>query len=154
MRPLPRRLLGGLIWLVLLVVLGLAGGWLWLRQSLPVLDGTLEVAGLEAPVTIVRDAHAVPHIEAASFKDAVFAEGFVHAQDRLWQMDFRRRVGAGRLAEVLGPAALPSRGAPGAVDNGAWTRLYVFQRYTSIGAGTTEVQKNIIADKAIKMPRT
>ncbi|HEX5080109.1 MAG TPA: hypothetical protein VFV80_13235, partial [Geminicoccaceae bacterium] len=71
MRPLPRRLLGGLIWLVLLVALGLAGGWLWLRQSLPVLDGTLEVAGLEAPVTIVRDAHAVPHIEAASFKDAV-----------------------------------------------------------------------------------
>jgi alkylation response protein AidB-like acyl-CoA dehydrogenase len=55
--------------------------------------------------------------------------------------------------DLLGPAALASRGAAGAVDGGAWNRLYVFQRYTSIGAGTTEVQKNIIADKAIKMPR-
>jgi len=55
--------------------------------------------------------------------------------------------------DLLGPSALPSKGEPGAVDGGAWNRLYVFQRYTSIGAGTTEVQKNIIADKAIKMPR-
>ena len=55
--------------------------------------------------------------------------------------------------DLLGPDALASRGAPGAVDGGAWNRLYVFQRYTSIGAGTTEVQKNIIADRAIKMPR-
>ena len=56
--------------------------------------------------------------------------------------------------DLLGPAALPQRGEPGAVDGGSWNRLYVFQRYTSIGAGTTEVQKNIIADKAIKMPRS
>jgi alkylation response protein AidB-like acyl-CoA dehydrogenase len=55
--------------------------------------------------------------------------------------------------DLLGPSALPAKGAPGAVDGGAWNRLYVFQRYTSIGAGTTEVQKNIIADKALKMPR-
>ncbi|MEJ7584670.1 MAG: acyl-CoA dehydrogenase family protein [Acidimicrobiales bacterium] len=55
--------------------------------------------------------------------------------------------------DLLGPSALAARGAPGAVDGGAWNRLYVFQRYTSIGAGTTEVQKNIVADKAIKMPR-
>ncbi len=55
--------------------------------------------------------------------------------------------------DLLGPDALASRGAPGAIDGGSWNRLYVFQRYTSIGAGTTEVQKNIIADKAIKMPR-
>lgn len=55
--------------------------------------------------------------------------------------------------DLLGPAALPAKGSPGAVDGGAWNRLYVFQRYTSIGAGTTEVQKNIIADKALKMPR-
>ena len=56
--------------------------------------------------------------------------------------------------DLLGPAALPSKGSPDAVDGGSWNRLYVFQRYTSIGAGTTEVQKNIIADKAIRMPRT
>jgi alkylation response protein AidB-like acyl-CoA dehydrogenase len=55
--------------------------------------------------------------------------------------------------DLLGPAALPAKGAPGAIDGGSWNRLYVFQRYTSIGAGTTEVQKNIIADKAIRMPR-
>ncbi len=55
--------------------------------------------------------------------------------------------------DLLGPDALPSWGGGGAIDGGAWNRLYVFQRYTSIGAGTTEVQKNIIADKAIKMPR-
>ena len=55
--------------------------------------------------------------------------------------------------DLLGPQALPAKGAPGTVDGGAWNRLYVFQRYTSIGAGTTEVQKNIIADKALKMPR-
>src|SRR5919106_4393543 len=103
-----RWLLGGALTLALLVSIGLASGYLWLRQSLPTIDGALEVAGLGAPVRIVRDAYAVPHIEAASFGDAIFAQGFVHAQDRLWQMDFRRRLGSGRLAEVLGPAALPT----------------------------------------------
>jgi penicillin G amidase len=108
MRRAFRWLSGSLIGLVLLVSIGLVGGFFWLRQSLPVVDGRIEVAGLDAPVEVVRDAHAVPHIEAASFEDAIFAQGFVHAQDRLWQMDFRRRLGAGRLAEVLGPAALPT----------------------------------------------
>ncbi|MBV9253756.1 MAG: acyl-CoA dehydrogenase, partial [Actinobacteria bacterium] len=55
--------------------------------------------------------------------------------------------------DLLGPAGMMAKGAPDAVDNGTWNRLYVFQRYTSIGAGTTEVQKNIIADRAIKLPR-
>ncbi len=54
--------------------------------------------------------------------------------------------------DLLGPAAVLAKGGPGAVEGGGWSRLYVFQRYTSIGAGTTEVQKNIIADKAIKLP--
>jgi penicillin G amidase len=108
MRLALRWLCGGLIGLVLLASIGLAGGYIWLRQSLPVVEGTIEVQGLAAPVRIVRDAHAVPHIEAESFEDAIFAQGFVHAQDRLWQMDFRRRLGAGRLAEVLGPAGLPT----------------------------------------------
>lgn len=55
--------------------------------------------------------------------------------------------------DVLGPAALLAKGGPDAIDRGQWNRLYVFQRYTSIGAGTTEVQKNIIADRAIKLPK-
>jgi alkylation response protein AidB-like acyl-CoA dehydrogenase len=55
--------------------------------------------------------------------------------------------------DLLGPTAVVAKGSEGAVDAGSWNRLYVFQRYTSIGAGTTEVQKNIISDKAIKLPR-
>jgi alkylation response protein AidB-like acyl-CoA dehydrogenase len=55
--------------------------------------------------------------------------------------------------DLLGPFGMMAKGGPDAVDGGAWNRLYLFQRYTSIGAGTTEVQKNIIADKAIKLPR-
>ena len=55
--------------------------------------------------------------------------------------------------DLLGPVGMMAKGAPEAADGGAWNRLYLFQRYTSIGAGTTEVQKNIIADRAIKLPR-
>ncbi|MBA3653263.1 MAG: acyl-CoA dehydrogenase family protein [Actinobacteria bacterium] len=55
--------------------------------------------------------------------------------------------------DLLGPAGLFAKGGPDAIDGGTWNRLYVFQRYTSIGAGTTEVQKNVIADRAIGMPR-
>jgi penicillin G amidase len=86
----------------------LSGGYLFLLASLPQIEGSIEVAGLEAPVTIVRDRFAVPHIEAANARDAYFALGFVHAQDRLWQMEFQRRVGAGRLAEVVGAEGLPA----------------------------------------------
>jgi alkylation response protein AidB-like acyl-CoA dehydrogenase len=55
--------------------------------------------------------------------------------------------------DLLGPIGMMAKGAPEAADGGAWNRLYVFQRYTSIGAGTTEVQKNILADKSIRLPR-
>ena len=108
MRRLARWLGWGLLGLLGLGALGLGGGYLWLRQSLPQIDGEIRVAGLAAPVTVVRDQWAIPHIEAASLTDAVFALGFVHAQDRLWQMEFQRRVGAGRLAEIVGGAALPT----------------------------------------------
>ncbi len=53
--------------------------------------------------------------------------------------------------DLLGPVGLAAKGAPGAVDNGSWVRNYAWQRYTSIGAGATEIQKNIIAKKAIKL---
>ena len=107
-----RRLLRWLGWtiagLVLLMVVTAGGGYLWLRGSLPQIDGRIGVAGLGAPVTVVRDRWAIPNIEAKDLLDASFALGFVHAQDRLWQMEFQRRLGAGRLAEILGAAALPS----------------------------------------------
>ena len=80
---------------------------LWYRQaSLPLHEGTLRVDGLVAPLRIERDAHAIPHIRGQSEADVLFGLGFVHAQERLWQMDFNRRVAQGRLAELVGPAGL------------------------------------------------
>ena len=76
-------------------------------SSLPQVSGELRVAGLAGPVEVVRDRWGVPHIRAGSAEDAYRALGFVHAQDRLWQMEFNRRVGQGRLAEILGRDALP-----------------------------------------------
>ncbi len=105
-----------------LVILG-GGGFLWLRTSLPETAGSIALAGLEHPVSIVRDTNAVPHIFAESTHDAYFALGFVHAQDRLWQMEFLRRLGAGRLAEILGVKAvrtdkyIRTLGLPHAADN-------------------------------------
>lgn len=78
----------------------------YLRTSLPKVRGTVTLPGLTAPVEVVRDRDAVPHIYAENAEDALFALGYVHAQDRLFQMDFQRRVGAGRLSEVLGEATL------------------------------------------------
>ncbi|MGH3183194.1 MAG: penicillin acylase family protein, partial [Streptosporangiaceae bacterium] len=66
----------------------------------------MRLAGLRAPVTIIRDARGIPHITAANVHDLYLAEGYAMAQDRLWQMDVLRRVGEGRLAEIFGPVAL------------------------------------------------
>ena len=92
--------------LVLAVAVGGGGGYFWLRGSLPIVAGEIRVAGLGAPVEIVRDRHGIPHIYAGSETDAAFALGFVHAQDRLWQMEMSRRVGAGRLSELFGETSL------------------------------------------------
>jgi len=77
-------------------------GLVWLRQSVPDYDARLVASGLEAPVTVVRDTKAVPHIFAETPTDAYFALGYLHAQDRLWQMDIMRRMGAGRMSELFG----------------------------------------------------
>lgn len=79
----------------------------WLRGSLPQLDGEMRLAGLSAPVEILRDGDGIVTIRAQDETDAVFALGFAHAQDRLWQMDFTRRTGAGRFSELLGARTLP-----------------------------------------------
>lgn len=100
---------------MLLAVLGVAGGFAWFYRathaSLAQLDGTITVSGLAAPVTVVRDAHGVPHLAAGSLEDLFFAQGYVTAQDRLWQMDMTRRAAAGELSEILGAPPLPA-GAP------------------------------------------
>ncbi len=101
-----RYLVRTLAAIVVLVAIALAGAYVYARRSLPEIAGTMKVAGLSAPIDIIRDADAIPHIFAANKPDALFGLGYVHAQDRLWQMEMQRRIGHGRLSEVLGEAAL------------------------------------------------
>jgi len=109
-RP-PRRILRRLLLPLLAVALlsGLAVGWAYreLRASRPGLDGSLPLAGLSAPVEIRRDDAGVPTIEASDRLDASRALGFLHAQDRFFQMDLLRRSAAGELSELFGAVALP-----------------------------------------------
>jgi len=101
-----RSIVIGLIGIpAVLVVIGL-GCALWLRTSLPDTSGVVQLAGLSSPVSIVRNDDGIPHIYAETDEDAYFALGYVHAQDRFWQMESMRRFGAGRLSEVLGEATL------------------------------------------------
>lgn len=87
---------------------GVAAAWHRLaRRPLPTQRGRIELEGLEGSVRVRRDRWGVPHIEASRRRDLYFAQGFCHAQDRLWQMDFYRRVVAGRVAEMAGPEGLP-----------------------------------------------
>ncbi len=92
-----------------MVVLALAGAavlWHYSRQVLPQVQGTLRVAGLAADVSITRDEHGIPTIRGGSVDDVMFGLGFVHAQDRLWQLETHKRIGSGRLAEAFGEPAL------------------------------------------------
>ena len=106
-RKILRSLLSGLG--VLLVLTAVAAGWGWwqMRGSLAQLDGTHAVAGLGAPVKVERDALGVPTITGRTRADVARATGFIHAQERFFQMDLLRRSGAGELAEIFGAAALP-----------------------------------------------
>jgi penicillin amidase len=96
--------------LVAIVLLVAASGLIWLHRamvkSLPQLDGHIQLPGLSAPVIVNRDSHGVPHIEAGSLDDLLLAQGYITAQDRLWQMDMLRRNASGELAEILGPSLL------------------------------------------------
>lgn len=97
----------------ILVVLALAAGagaYTFTRvlppRSFPQTDGVLRLSGLEGAVDIYRDPLGIPHIYAGSTHDLFFAQGYVHAQERFWQMDFWRHIGSGRLAEMFGKAQL------------------------------------------------
>jgi penicillin amidase len=95
-----------LYYAVCLLLLALLAGIWWLywiaHSALPQLDGSVAVAGISSKVRVVRDEHGVPTIEAATLEDLFFAQGYVTAQDRLWQMDLMRRAAAGELSEVIG----------------------------------------------------
>lgn len=97
---------------------GTAYYWL-LQRPLPQTSGEIRLKGLHHPVEIIRDKWGVPHIYAQNHLDLLFAQGFVHAQDRLWQMEFWRRIVSGRLSEILGSRSV-------AMDR--WVRTLGFRR--------------------------
>ncbi|MCA9870090.1 MAG: penicillin acylase family protein, partial [Anaerolineae bacterium] len=101
-----KKLLVALVALIALVAAAVAAVVAFLRRFLPETEGRVELNGIHGPVEIVRDHWGVPHIYATSEEDLFFAQGYVHAQDRMWQMELQRRAGAGRLAEILGEPAL------------------------------------------------
>ncbi len=115
-RRWPRFVFFTIVWLLAIVVVLCGGFVLWLRSAaksaLPVIDGDIHLASqgstpaLSAPATVRRDQHGVPHIDAATQEDMFVAQGYVTAQDRLWQMDAYRRSANGELAEVMGPSLL------------------------------------------------
>ena len=107
-RPARRWLRRALLF-VLVVAAALTALFFWrVRAPLPVTSGAVAVDGLRARVEIIRDLDDVPHIRANDEADALFGLGYVHAQERLWQMEFQRRVAQGRLSEVVGPRGLPA----------------------------------------------
>jgi penicillin amidase len=95
-----------LLLLLLLTLTVIGYGYFIVRAALPQLDGSASIHGLSANVKVTRDAHGVPAIEAATPEDLFFAQGYVTAQDRLWQMDIMRRFASGELSEILGEDTL------------------------------------------------
>ncbi len=155
-RRIFRRIVFVLSTLVVLVsVIGFFAARHWLNQtvhdSLPQLDGSVTLPGLAAPVTIQRDTHGVPHIRAASLDDLLFAQGFVTAQDRLWQMDSLRRHAAGTLAEILGSSLLTHdrlqrtlqlrNSADRALANLPPDQLHQLERYAAGVNASIEIQR-------------
>jgi penicillin amidase len=94
-----------IIVIILIVALGVVG-FISVRRSFPNTEGVIQIPGLYAPIEVYRDSFGIPHIYASSEHDLFMAQGFVHAQDRFWQMEFSRRIGAGRLSEIMGEPAL------------------------------------------------
>jgi penicillin G amidase len=103
------RLLLRIVGSILTVVIAVGGGigwWLFVRP-LPQVDGTAALSGLQHEVTVERDVWGIPHVRAGSLADMAEAQGYVMAQDRLWQMDLLRRVARGQLSEIVGAVAIP-----------------------------------------------
>ena len=95
---------------ILVLVLGTAGAFYFRSylpntvapKSFPQIDGEIHIEGLDGAVDVYRDNMGIPHIYGSTAHDLFFAQGYIHAQDRFWQMDFYRHVGAGRTAEMFG----------------------------------------------------
>jgi len=101
------RVVRWILAILTVVLVASVGLWLWYRQaSLPEHEGTLQVGSLPHPLQIVRDDAGVAAITAQTESDALFGLGYAHAQDRLWQIEFNRRIGQGRISEIVGPAGV------------------------------------------------
>jgi len=110
----------------------------WSRRRLPQESGRIYVDGLEDKVSIQRDSWGIPHIEAKSRHDLFFAQGFVHAQDRLWQMEVNRRVAKGELAALLGPPALET-------DRLTRTLGFAYMAAEALGSSSDKVRNDVAA---------
>src|SRR4029077_12411306 len=139
-----------------LVLLLLAAGtlaFLWFynaaHASLAQLDGKVALAGLQAPVSVVRDAHGVPHLTAANLEDLFFAQGYVTAQDRLWQMDLTRRAVGGEMAEIFpassGPPQPVSRATAAVRPRLTWVDYDKQQRIIRLRAVSERVAQQLPA---------
>src|SRR6266700_3762527 len=100
-----------IFWILILAIVAgtLAVFWFYrtAQRSLARLDGSVALSGLQAPVSVLRDAHGVPHLNASSLEDLFFAQGYVTAQDRLWQMDVTRRAVGGEMSEIFPASSAP-----------------------------------------------
>lgn len=104
-----KKIVFGLVGLVvLLIVAAVVYGMVQVRRPFPTTDGEITVSGLKGTVNVYRDEFGVPHIYAENRDDLYFAQGYVHAQDRFWQMEFWRHVGQGRISEIAGASTIDS----------------------------------------------
>ena len=127
-----RFLVGLLVTVLVLAVVAAGVGWWTVQRSFPTASGRVVVPGLTAPATVYRDDAGVPHIVAETDADLFFAQGFVHAQDRFWEMDLRRHATAGRLAELFGESQVASDAFVRTLD---W-RGVAEREYTELDADT------------------
>jgi penicillin amidase len=102
MRVLGRIVIGFLAFLLLLALVGAGFAWFTIQKSFPQTDGQIQVASLQGDVEVIRDVRGVPNIYADDVSDLYTALGYTHAQDRFWEMDFRRHITSGRLSEMFG----------------------------------------------------
>ncbi len=139
--------------LIVLLIFAAGGFWFYLRMSLPKTSGSVRVSGVSGEIEIIRDSRGIPHIFAGTDDDAIFALGYAHAQDRLWQMEVHRRIGAGRMSEVFGEPTmktdmfLRTLGVYRAAEN-AWKHLgpstqAVFKTYVA-GVNAFLAEKQIL----------
>ena len=143
-RGVLRIVLLSLLVVVVVAALGVLGAAWWVRHdmyaTLPQVDGSIHVPGLKAAVTVRRDGHGIPHIEAANMDDLLFAQGYVTAQDRLWEMDIARRFAAGYVSQIFGAKA---------VDHDKLQRLLLMEQTAQrIAKSMSPTEKRYFADYA------